>query len=143
MGASEHTKLERVARSPAAGDAAAVQTLRSEEAVRASTFAMELLDGHDLAWSLRHRQKLQLDEVVELARQVARGLTAAHEAGIVHRDLKPQNLFRVESTRMAAAIDGRLPPETRARAATILAACPWGHRPGDDSIAETQRPGPA
>ncbi len=59
--------------------------------------AMELLDGHDLAWSLRHRQKLQLAEVVELARQVARGLDSAHQAGIIHRDLKPQNLFRVDS----------------------------------------------
>jgi serine/threonine-protein kinase len=60
--------------------------------------AMELLDGHDLAWSLRHGQKLQLTEVVELARQVARGLDSAHHAGIVHRDLKPQNLFRVDSS---------------------------------------------
>ena len=59
--------------------------------------AMELLDGHDLAWSLRHRQNLTLAEVVELARQVARGLDSAHQAGIVHRDLKPQNLFRVDS----------------------------------------------
>ena len=60
--------------------------------------AMELLDGHDLAWSLRHGQKLQLAEVVEMARQVARGLDSAHQAGIVHRDLKPQNLFRVDSS---------------------------------------------
>lgn len=56
--------------------------------------AMELLDGHDLAWSLRHRQKLPLAEVVELAAQVASGLDQAHRAGIVHRDLKPQNLFQ-------------------------------------------------
>ena len=60
--------------------------------------AMELLEGHDLAWSLRHAPKLQLEEVVDLAEQVARGLAAAHEAGIVHRDLKPQNLFRTEQS---------------------------------------------
>ena len=60
--------------------------------------AMELLEGHDLAWFLRHSQKLSLAEAVELVTQVARGLTSAHAAGIVHRDLKPQNLFRTESS---------------------------------------------
>ena len=60
--------------------------------------AMELLEGHDLAWLLRHSQKLSLAEAVELVAQVARGLAPAHAAGIVHRDLKPQNLFRTESS---------------------------------------------
>jgi serine/threonine-protein kinase len=40
---------------------------------------------------------------------------------------------------LAAAVDGRLPSEMHSRAATLLAACPWGHRPGDESIAETKR----
>ncbi|HEY8040155.1 MAG TPA: serine/threonine-protein kinase [Polyangiaceae bacterium] len=55
--------------------------------------AMELLRGHDLAWHLRQRGVLPLDEVVALAEQVARALEAARRAGVVHRDLKPQNLF--------------------------------------------------
>lgn len=55
--------------------------------------AMELLRGHDLAWHLRQRGALPLDEVVALAEQVARALEAARKAGVVHRDLKPQNLF--------------------------------------------------
>jgi serine/threonine protein kinase len=58
---------------------------------------MELLSGHDLAWHLRHRTRLPLDEVVTLVEQVARGLEAAHAAGIVHRDLKPPNLFLHEA----------------------------------------------
>jgi tRNA A-37 threonylcarbamoyl transferase component Bud32 len=55
--------------------------------------AMELLRGHDLAWHLRQRGALPLDEVTALADHVAQALEAARRAGIVHRDLKPQNLF--------------------------------------------------
>jgi serine/threonine protein kinase len=39
------------------------------------------------------RGSIPLPEVMEYARQIARGLAAAHEKGIVHRDLKPENLF--------------------------------------------------
>ncbi len=55
--------------------------------------AMERLVGNDLAYHLRARPCLPTGELVELIRQVARGVDAAHKAGIVHRDLKPQNLF--------------------------------------------------
>ena len=55
--------------------------------------AMELLDGHDLAWHLRRQRRLSPDRVVELVEQVAKALTAAVDAGVVHRDLKPQNIF--------------------------------------------------
>jgi serine/threonine-protein kinase len=56
--------------------------------------AMERLEGEDLAHILRKKERLAPPEVVELARQVGRGLRVAHAAGIVHRDLKPQNVFR-------------------------------------------------
>ncbi|HZS36692.1 MAG TPA: serine/threonine-protein kinase [Polyangia bacterium] len=58
--------------------------------------AMEKLAGHDLGWHLRRKRQLPLAELVELARQIAEGLSAAHRAGVVHRDLKPANLFLVE-----------------------------------------------
>ncbi len=63
--------------------------------------AMELLRGHDLAWHLRQRGALPLDEVVALGDQVARALEAARTAGIVHRDLKPQNLFLAQQNAAA------------------------------------------
>ena len=55
--------------------------------------AMERLEGEDLGQILRKKERLELAEVVDLARQVGRGLRVAGQAGIVHRDLKPQNLF--------------------------------------------------
>ncbi len=52
----------------------------------------ELLVGRTVRELLRER-RLKPGEAVELARQAARGLAAAHERGIVHRDSKPENLF--------------------------------------------------
>lgn len=58
---------------------------------------MELLEGHDLGWHLRHAERLELDNVIDLCDQVAAALAAVRDAGVVHRDLKPGNLFLTDS----------------------------------------------
>ena len=55
--------------------------------------AMERLHGDDLAELLRADRRLPMRKVLNLLRQVGRGLDAARLAGIVHRDIKPRNLF--------------------------------------------------
>ncbi len=55
------------------------------------------LDGEDLKARLDRVGKLPVGEAISLARQVCRGLAAAHAEGVIHRDLKPSNLF-LEST---------------------------------------------
>jgi hypothetical protein len=58
--------------------------------------AMERLRGKDLAHHLRRVRRLTAPETLDLVRQIADGLTVAHDAGVIHRDLKPHNLFLAE-----------------------------------------------
>jgi Tol biopolymer transport system component len=52
---------------------------------------MELVPGDDLSARIKHGA-IPLYEALELARQIADALAAAHNAGIIHRDLKPANI---------------------------------------------------
>jgi serine/threonine protein kinase/WD40 repeat protein len=60
---------------------------------------MELLDGESLRQRLSEG-RIPLRKAVEIAREIALGLAAAHEKGIVHRDLKPENLFLTQDGRV-------------------------------------------
>ncbi|MDD5563700.1 MAG: protein kinase [Thermoanaerobaculaceae bacterium] len=53
---------------------------------------MEYLDGETMAARLA-RGPLPLEEALELGREIAAALAAAHDRGIVHRDLKPGNVM--------------------------------------------------
>ena len=55
--------------------------------------AMALYHGETLKARLERDGAFDIGEAVQLVRQVARGIGAAHAAGIVHRDLKPANLM--------------------------------------------------
>jgi eukaryotic-like serine/threonine-protein kinase len=54
---------------------------------------MSYIDGVDLAAFIDARGAVPVPEALALARQIASGLQAAHDAGVVHRDLKPPNIM--------------------------------------------------
>jgi serine/threonine-protein kinase len=54
---------------------------------------MEYVDGEDLSALLRRIGRLPPEKALDLTRQIAAGLAAAHVQGIVHRDLKPANIL--------------------------------------------------
>ena len=53
---------------------------------------MEYVDGTTLRRRMR-RNRLTLQEALDVAAQIAWALEAAHAAGIVHRDIKPENVM--------------------------------------------------
>jgi Tol biopolymer transport system component len=60
---------------------------------------MELLEGQTLRDRLADGA-LPVRKAIDIARQIAQGLAAAHEKGIVHRDLKPDNVFMTTTGRV-------------------------------------------
>ncbi|MBX7106709.1 MAG: protein kinase [Gemmataceae bacterium] len=55
--------------------------------------AMPRLEGQSLTAVLQERRKLPVDEAVDIACQLARGLATAHDRGLIHRDIKPANIW--------------------------------------------------
>ncbi len=81
--------------------------------------ALEWAHGRPLAGILDRSAPLAPETVARIVRQLADGLSAAHQAGIVHRDLKPENIMYDEATGTARLLDfgiardAELPAEER------------------------------
>ncbi|MGY5882615.1 protein kinase domain-containing protein [Modestobacter lacusdianchii] len=79
---------------------------------------MELVRGESLSGLLRREGRLPADRMLEIVRQAAAGLAAAHAAGMVHRDVKPGNVLlgtdgAVKLTDFGVAVSAASMPLTR------------------------------
>jgi serine/threonine protein kinase/Tfp pilus assembly protein PilF len=54
--------------------------------------SMDYYEGETLRSKIS-KEKLSIDDIVNIATQIAEGLNRAHENGIIHRDIKPANIF--------------------------------------------------
>ena len=56
-------------------------------------YAMPYVDGESLRDRLDRERRLELDEALRIASDVAEAIQAAHEQGVIHRDIKPANVM--------------------------------------------------
>ncbi|HEY6232289.1 MAG TPA: protein kinase [Pyrinomonadaceae bacterium] len=95
--ASDDTRLRRFQREARAASALNHPNILTIHEVGESEgvyfIATEFIDGATIR-ELLASDALSLDEVLDIAEQVASALAAAHAAGIVHRDIKPENIMR-------------------------------------------------
>jgi eukaryotic-like serine/threonine-protein kinase len=96
-----------------------------EEQPGASALVLELVDGPTLADRIA-KGPIPLDQALQIARQIAEALEAAHEKGIVHRDLKPANIafaaddkIKVLDFGLAKAVEAAPPTADLTRSPTL------------------------
>ncbi|HYI11278.1 MAG TPA: serine/threonine-protein kinase [Thermoanaerobaculia bacterium] len=100
--AAGQQRLEREARSAARLRSANIVIIHDLQYVDgAPMLIQDYVEGNDLDALVG---KLPLTRSIDIAGQIASGLSAAHAAGIVHRDLKPHNI-RVRPDGVAVILD--------------------------------------
>ncbi len=91
--AESRKRFDREAKAVAALNHPNICTIHEIDEAEGRTFlALEFIEGESLQARIE-RGPLPLEDALDLARQAADGLEAAHEKGVVHRDIKPGNLL--------------------------------------------------
>jgi hypothetical protein len=86
-------RLRREARAAATISHPAVATVYALEEIDGRLFiASEFIEGHPLRSEIE-RGRLEPTRALSIGADIARALSAAHDAGVIHRDLKPENVL--------------------------------------------------
>jgi serine/threonine protein kinase len=86
-------RFKREAKAAAALDHSNVCTVYEiDEADHKTFISMALIEGESLDKRIESGP-LKLEDALDIAQQIAKGLEAAHNKGVVHRDIKPQNIM--------------------------------------------------
>jgi len=89
----ERQRFEIEAKAAAALNHPNIATVYAIEEVEDEMFiVMEYIEGMELKEKLE-AGKLDIDECITIAQQIARGLEAAHKKNIIHRDIKSANIM--------------------------------------------------
>ena len=74
--------------------------------------AMEYIPGRDLRMVIDRKESLSLEQKLDYARQICRGLQYAHGKNVIHRDIKPENIKLLEDGRVKIIDFGIAKPYT-------------------------------
>ena len=66
---------------------------------------MEYVDGQNLKEIIQDEGRLEEYTALDIAKQIARALSAAHRNGIIHRDIKPHNILISKDGRQVKVAD--------------------------------------
>lgn len=67
--------------------------------------ALEYVEGEDLESRLAREPRLEVEQALRIAHDIAMGVAAVHSARIIHRDLKPANVLLEKSSGRAKVTD--------------------------------------
>jgi serine/threonine protein kinase len=82
-----------------------VPIYRAGEQAGFAYIAMPLLKGQTLGSALQQNSRPPLREVLRIGREIAEGLSAAHEVGLIHQDVKPSNVWLDDRKRKVKILD--------------------------------------
>jgi serine/threonine protein kinase/Tol biopolymer transport system component len=122
-------RFEREARALASLQHTNVASIYGFEEVDDRLFlVMEMIEGEDLSKRIE-RGSVPVETALDIARQIATGLEAAHEKGIIHRDLKPANVkltpdgqVKILDFGLARSAEGEDPDDDPGASPTLTAA---------------------